>query len=191
MIQFKITACPDKSQMTSYGHDQKEMSIGSETGDMVIDDPGISPRQVHINCGPNGAVIVNLAPKVSVRINGSPLTGQPMPLKANDNLQMGSTTIFFTLVNDKIPAAPAAWVNETSLKRLQKVDTVEYAIYQGFDILIASKGGVKDEKPPLTGQPGAAIPPALPNAGSGPPPIPGTSGKPAIPTILPRIPGKK
>lgn len=155
MLQFKITSCPEKSQLGIYQHEATQMSIGSSDADMVVDDPGIAPKQVQIALERSGFTIVNLEPKTKVQLNGKALKGKPIPFKSNDNLSLGSTTIFFMKVDQNAAEPPAVFEDSSIVHRLNESETPLNAIWQSIEILRA-------ELNPSQKSPGPP-PPPLPN----------------------------
>lgn len=135
MILFKITACPDKNQIGVYQHESNELTIGSADADMVIDDPALSPKQVEIKYIKGQFGVVNLNKKVSVRLNGAEVPTKPTPIKSNDSLSMGETTIFFTQINDKPLAPPQKYVNEAAAARLNREGSNENSLLRALQHL--------------------------------------------------------
>jgi hypothetical protein len=135
MILFKITSCPDKSQIGIFQHESNEMVLGNAAADMIIDDPGIAPSQVGITFKKGQFSVANLFPKITVKLNGVPLTGKPQPIKSNDSIAMGNTTIFFTQINDKQLSPPPIYTNEATQKRFNNPNSTERAILQALEYL--------------------------------------------------------
>jgi pSer/pThr/pTyr-binding forkhead associated (FHA) protein len=115
MIEFKIMQCPEKSQLGNYLHWQNEISFGSQDADMVIDDPGISARQVQIFFKNETAFVQNLDLGVDVKINGQAVKAEAHPLLAKEVLAFGKTQIVFSKLNTQAVAPPsqAEFANQT------------------------------------------------------------------------------
>ena len=154
MILYKITACPDKTQVGIYQHESNELVFGNAEADMIIDDPGIAASQIAITFKKGQFFVTNVHPKIPVKLNGSPLAGKPTSIKSNDSIAMGSTTIFFTQINDKQLTQPAAYRNESVQKRLETTGSAENAILQALEFLASDatpaappkKAGQDDEE---------------------------------------------
>lgn len=167
MIEFKVIATPDKSQQASYRHEGHELTIGSAEGDMIIDDPNMSPLQLHIRGGASGYSIENVAPDVEVRLNGKPISGA-VPLKERDNLTIGRTTINFSRL-DMAALSPPEPFEIASVGTRLAPGTKEHAILAVLDILAAEAGAAA----PAGGPPKPPVPGGgLPRAPGAPPPLP-------------------
>lgn len=134
MILFKITSCPDKSQIGIYQHENTTLTIGTNA-DMIVDDPDLDEQQIEIRQEDGKFVIQNLSPKVEVKLNGAKLAKKAMPIKSNDSVTMGSSQIYFTQINDRPMTPPSPWNNENIQSRLTKTDSDEYAIQEGLKYL--------------------------------------------------------
>lgn len=138
MILFKITTCPDKSQIGIYQHENFSLIIGNEEADMIIDDPDIDAKQIEVRLEGSQFVIQNLSSKVEVKLNGNRLAKKPVPIKSNDSVTMGNTQIYFTQINDRPLMPPAPWANESIQQRLSRSDTPESVILESLEYLAGS-----------------------------------------------------
>ena len=166
------------------------MTIGSAQGDMIIDDPGIAPSHIRIEVTPQGPAIVNLVPAQPASLNGQPLGAQAVPLKANDNLLVGSTTIFFNSIDASVLQPPPPFTNDAAAAKMQREGSKEHAIFNALDIL-ARKEGAGDVNTGAEETGGTQPPPAPPKQEGGgpqPPPVPDQSA--ANPPVPPPPPGK-
>ncbi len=118
------------------------MSIGSDGADMVIDDPAIEPIHLQIKCNGNEFTIINLHPqKNKVQLNGKPLRDEPLPLRSQNNVSVGESTIFFTKVDVKNAMPPTPLDDTANLEELEKPQTTLNAIWQSLNELIEQQGG--------------------------------------------------
>lgn len=157
MILFKITSCPDKSQIGIYQHENSSLIIGSVDADMIIDDPDIAEQQLEIRLEDDGFVVENLYPKVEVKLNGTKLGKKAVPIKANDSLAMASTQIFVTKLDDSPLEPPEVRERDTVAMRLQSPDSPEGAILEALEFLSGSENTLSTR----VGK-GTAVPPPLP-----------------------------
>ena len=135
MILYKITTCPAKAQVGIYQHESNDLSFGNGEADVVIDDPALNSKQVQITLKKGQFYVANVGKKVAVRLNGVEISSKLVPIKANDSLSMGDTTIFFTQINDKPLAHPPAYVNEQGMARIQRDGSDENAIHRALNHL--------------------------------------------------------
>ncbi len=167
MIEFKIIQTPDKGQIAAYTHPHNELVVGSASGDMIIDDPNLGEQQIQVRPEGAGFVIENLNPDVEVRVSGRTVV-DPAPIKSNDTVNMGKTTIHFLHLSQEAASPPSPFQNPQFEARVVE-GSKEKAILDALDFL---KGGA-------TGATGATKPPMPPRAGGGKPPLP------------PPLPGKR
>lgn len=190
MIEFKIITCPDKSQQATYQHLGQELTFGKAEGDMVIDDPAMSPLQLRVKVEGGGATLENLNLGVEVRLNGKAISGV-VPLKEKDNLTVSRTTINFTRLDNAGLAIPEPFQHPNAKERFspgskeQVMLDVLAHLEKNTPAAGAPPPGPGGAKPPLPGGsaspplPGGAKPPLPP--GSASPPLPGATAKPPLP----------
>ena len=167
-MEFKIIACPDKSQQSTYRHAGMQLTIGSSNADMVIDDPNLSATQVRIFFQ-GGFLLENLDPQVEVRLNGK-LVEDRIPVKERDNITMGRSTVNFILLNQKPFSPPEPYQHPQAAARFVPGNK-EKAVLDALEFLAAQEMGIAAKpssppavKPPLPGGAGGAMPP-LPRKG--------------------------
>jgi hypothetical protein len=158
MIEFKIISTPDKSQQSTYQHVGLELVLGQTEGDMLIDDPGLSARQVRIYWAGSNYMIENLDESVDIRINGKPVK-EPSPLKERDNLTMAKTTVNFAKLNRSALTPPEPYEHPQAASRFA-AGNKEAAILEALDIMEKQEGGGAMPKPPPL--PGGKMPPLPP-----------------------------
>lgn len=164
MIEFKIITAPDKSQQATYPHLGRELTIGSAEGDMIIDDPALSPRQLRVFFQGEQAMAENLNPDVEIRLNGKAISGAT-PIKVKDNLTMGRTTINFSQV-DLSPYSPPEPYQHPQASTRVIPGSKEKALLDALAELAAAE--------PDTAPASAAAPPPKPGAVPPKPPKPPT-----------------
>jgi hypothetical protein len=171
MIEFKILACPDKSQQSTYRHPGSSLTFGSGEADMLIDDPAIAASQVRIFFQGGGFFLENLEPEVEVRLNGKTLDG-PSPLKERDHITLGRTTVNFVALDPQPLRAPPPYEHPHTATRVVE-GSKEKAILDVLGHLAQPAAPAAMPKPPLPGGPKPPLP------GAKPPPPP--SGMPPLP----------
>lgn len=144
------------------------MTIGSEGADMVVDDPQLDPIHLQITLEKNAFTIVNLNPQKKAMINGKALKGKPLPFKSNDNISVGSTTIFFMKVDAQPIQPPAPFESEANLERLMDSESALGAVWESMNILIQE---FREKAGGASSTSGSADSPP-PGPGVGPPPLP-------------------
>lgn len=165
MIEFKIVNSPDKSQQATYHHVGQELVIGRSEGDMIVDDPQLSPRQIRIYFQGDQAILENLNPDLEVRLNGKPVEGAT-PIKEKDNLTMARTTINIARA-DHSPLTPPEPVQHPQFAQRVTPGSKEKALLDALEHLATEAGAPTTAAPPLPG--GAPKPPIPPSPN---PPIP-------------------
>jgi predicted component of type VI protein secretion system len=163
MIEFKIVATADKSQQSTYQHMGSVMTFGNGEGDMVIDDPSLSPLQAKISWQNGGYILENLAPEVEIRLNGKPVQ-DPVSLKEKDNLNVGRTVINFSRL-DTQPLAPPPQFEHPNFNARVVEGSKEKAI---LDVLALQEKSATPAQPPMP----KVSPPPLPGGMPPPPPKP-------------------
>jgi pSer/pThr/pTyr-binding forkhead associated (FHA) protein len=170
MIEFKILSTPDKSQQAIYQHFGKEMTMGSEEADLVIDDPQISSCQIKLKWNGSSFLIENLDPSVEVRLNGKPIM-DPAPLAEKDSIAMAKTQITFSRLDLSTPQAPPAYEHSMAATRFE-AGSKEMAVLTVLEALAQQCSDGPASSP--------SAPPPIPKA-SAPPPLPGS--KPPAPPL--------
>lgn len=168
MIQFKLTNCPDRSQVGNYDHHDNNMTIGSQGADMVIDDPELQPIQVKVFYQNGEPFVENVAGGVDVKVNATAVAkGKSQKIKPRDTIRMGKTSIFLTALADTAAEPPAPFTDHEEL--LIEPDTVINAIWESLKILSENNdpfsGSRMEQKGKFVAPPpvsGAAPPPPIP-----------------------------
>jgi hypothetical protein len=168
MLEFKVITSPDKSQQATYQHTGKELILGKSEGDMIIDDPALSPRQLRIYFQGEQAYLENLNPDVDIRLNGKAISGATT-IKEKDNLTVGRTTINITQADLRPYSPPEPYTHPQAAQRVVP-GSKEKALLEVLEHLAATAG---DTAP----------------ANAAPPPLPGGAPKPPLPP-KPPIPRK-
>ena len=181
MIEFKIIACPDKSQLASYQHMGKELTLGKTEGDMIVDDPAFGNLQIKIVLNDDkSATLENLNIGTDVRLNGKSISGV-VPLKEKDNITVARTTINISKLDLSPPPTPQPYEHPNARERFTP-GSKESTVLEVLDFLEKnySTGGAS---PPIPGTPGAkppvpgAKPPLPPGMPAAKPPVPPTPKK--------------
>lgn len=168
MIEFKILSTADKSQIATYLHLGSELTLGSSEGDMLIDDPQMSPLQLKISALGGQATVENLAPDVEVRLNGRAVEG-PAAIKEKDSLSVGRTNIQLLRIDNLSQEIPAPFEHPQAAARFA-TGSREKALLDALAHLEKTAAGPTLASPP-------PVPPPLPGMKT-PPPLP---GKPPLP----------
>lgn len=206
MIEFKILNTPDKTQVSTYQHLGRELTIGRSEGDMIVDDPLLAPRQVRVVFDGPQALVDNLGPEVEVRLNGQPLT-QVSLLKERDTLVMGKTTLMFMKLDLHPPVAPPPFEHPQAATRFTP-ESKEQTLLDALAWLESNTEETASAAPPaVPGGPKPPIPgstkliPTPPRPGGAPmPPVPdktqlipkpGASASPPLPPGKPPIPPRR
>ncbi|NUM87990.1 MAG: hypothetical protein HUU37_02185 [Bdellovibrionales bacterium] len=159
MIEFKIIQTPDKGQIAAYTHPGSEMVVGNASGDMIIDDPDLGEQQVRLRPEGAGFVIENLNPDVEVRVSGKTVI-DATPIKSNDTVNMGKTTIHFLHLSQLAPRPPEPFQHPQFEARVVE-GSREKAILDALEFLSNGLSG-SAAKPPPPRPAGAKLPPPLP-----------------------------
>lgn len=167
MIEFKIIATTDRSQQATYQHIGRELSFGKSEGDMIIDDPQLSPLQVRIRHDGNAFVLENVG-EGEVKLNGRLVQG-PTPIKERDTLLIGRTTINFFRMDLNPPLIPEPYQPPHITTRFAE-GTKEKAILDALEFLTKKEEATRAPAPP----PAPGKPPLPP--GVSPPPVPPRKG---------------
>ena len=178
MIEFKILSTVDKTQIGNYQHTGSELSIGQTEGDMLVDDPQLSPLQLKISF-PDGQVaqLENLGSSVEVRVNGKAI-GESAPLKEKDTVVVGRTTIQFSQLNTRPATIPPTFEHPQATNRFTP-GSKEQAVLDSLSTLEKMAGGGSAP----SAMPSPPRPPGMPapaGASKMPPPLP-KPGKPPLP----------
>lgn len=167
MIEFKIIACPDRSQQATYQHAGKEITFGRTQGEMIIDDPGLGDAQLKVWLEGSQAFLTNLHSDVEIRLNGKPIRESAM-IKEKDNITVARTTINFSRLDQTPIRPPAPFEHEHARARFGSEGSREKAIMDSLQYLENNSGEVAAS---------GGKPPPLPPAGfPKPPPLPGKKG---------------
>ena len=147
MIEFKIMAAPDRTQVASYRHASPELSFGRSEGDMLIDDAQLPPLAVRVRAE-GGAFVLENVGGGEVKLNGKLIEGAA-PVKEKDVLLIGRTTINFTRL-DLAPASPPERYEHPQRNTRFAEGTRDKAILDVLETLAKREGA---GKPPTPGAP--------------------------------------
>ncbi len=164
MIEFKIIATPERSQVGNYQHLANDLRFGSAEGDMIIDDPDISEQQARIYLEGTQFFVENLDPSVPVKVNSQLVDGSA-PIKTRDSLVIGKTTIQMSLLDPNPISPPEPFTHQQAVARF--VDgSKEKAILDVLELLSGDAGGASGAEK------AGDTPPPMPQGMPKPPPLP-------------------
>ena len=167
MIEFKITHCPEKAQITSYRHMSGGLTFGNNTSGMKIEDPAIEGEQFKIYFEGLDTFILNTGQLVDMKMNDMPLAKVPTKFTTPSIIECGQTKIKFTEASVFPPPKPDNFEHPDAKTRFT-AGTEENAILGALDFLFKEA----PEDPVAVAPPPPPRPPLPPGKPPSPPPPP-------------------